>query len=244
MYNRFDSLDKKPAPRVFLLLLVVCFVLLGLRMVSAGHVMMATPPQGNEENKFEVVIEQSTDWNATIYRISKEGCTIEWIARNSEIGVVKYASDCVTPLALQMPLLGEIAGTFFSRDSNARSLRTLFWGRLDPDMATGPRELSFRLALAAHKSPDWDKKRGKPKNGDINSFVKDLANRAMIYPELKALLANFHKTVTFSCAEKVLVTEAGKLHFFDQLKQHGVRESEKLPFDCMAWFSVSDARKN
>ena len=82
-------------------------------------------------------------------------------------------------------------------------------------------------------------KKGRPKNGDINGFVKDLANRQMIYPELKELFEGFHKSITFSCAEKVLVLEAGKLPFFDQLKPHGIKASDRLPFDCMAWFSVS-----
>lgn len=61
----------------------------------------------------------------------------------------------------------------------------------------------------------------------------------MIYPELKELFEGFHKNITFSSAEKVLVLEAGKLPFFDQLKPHGIRASDRLPFDCMTWFSVS-----
>jgi hypothetical protein len=62
----------------------------------------------------------------------------------------------------------------------------------------------------------------------------------MIYPELKELFERFQRTIRFSCAEKVLVTEAAKLPFYDQLKQRGVKASDKLPFDCMAWFSVSE----
>lgn len=99
--------------------------------------------------------------------------------------------------------------------------------------------MSLRLARAAHNSPGWDAKKGRSKNGDINGFVKDLANRQMIYPELKELFDAFHKSISFSCAEKVLVLEAGKLPFFDQLKPLGIKASDRLPFDCMAWFSVS-----
>jgi hypothetical protein len=39
--------------------------------------------------------------------------------------------------------------------------------------------------------------------------------------------------------EKVRVLEAGKLPFYDQLKQKGVAATDRLPFDCMAWFSLS-----
>ena len=186
-----------------------------------------------------VTIEHSSQWNATIYKISSGGCTIEWIARNSEPGVIKHSAECALPLAEQMPLLEKICSEFFSKDKNAQAFRTLFWGRLEPDVPNGSRELSLRLALAAHKSPSWDAKKGKPKNGDINGFVKDLANREKIYPELKELFESFHKSIKFSCAEKVLVQKADKLPFYDQLKLQGVKATDKLPFDCMTWFSVS-----
>jgi hypothetical protein len=61
----------------------------------------------------------------------------------------------------------------------------------------------------------------------------------MIYPELKELFARFHKSITFSCAEKVLVQKAGELPFYEQLQQQGVKAADKLPFDCMTWFSIA-----
>jgi hypothetical protein len=203
---------------------------------AIGANMQAQPA---EQNAAAVVIEHSAQWNATIYKISSGDCTIEWIARNSEIGVIKYWSQCALSLAEQLPLLEKICGEFFSKDKNAQAFRTLYWGRLEPDTPNGSRELSLRIALAAYKSPGWDAKKGKPKNGDINGFVKDIANREMIYPELKELFGRFHKSIKFSCAEKVLVLKAEKLPFYEQLKQQGVKAADKLPFDCMTWFSVS-----
>jgi hypothetical protein len=190
-------------------------------------------------NTAEVLIEHSASDNATTYSISSDSCTIQWIARNTEIGVIKYWSDCTLSLAGQLPLLEKICAAFFSKDKNAQAFRTLFWGVLQPDNPEAPREMSFRLALAAYRSPGWDAKTGKARNGDINGFVKDLANREMIYPELKELLARFNKDIKFSTAEKVLAVRAEKLPFFDQLKQQGVKKADKLPFDCMTWFSVS-----
>jgi hypothetical protein len=187
-----------------------------------------------------VCIEHSQRDNATQYSISKDGCTITWIARNSEKGVVLHRSQCAEPLALQVNLLGNICRKFFQSPENAKALRTVFWGGLAPDTLHGSRELSLRLALAAHQSPDWDARRGVPRNGDVNGFVKAVANSALIYPELKELFERFHKTIRFSCAEKVLVMEAWKLPFYEQLKQHGIKASERLPYDCMTWFSVTD----
>jgi hypothetical protein len=237
-------LRRKQKLRICLLVLVYYLALLGLTIAQADNSATNSALPGSEENKVPVLIEQNTDWNATIYRISKGGCTIEWIARNTEIGVIKHVSDCATPLALQMPLLAEIAAAFFVLDPHARSFRTLFWGMLEPDTAAGSWEMSFRLALAAYQSPGWDKKRGRPKNGDVNGFIKDLAIRAMIYPELKALFTHLNRNLTFACAEKVLVIKAEKLPFYDQLKRYGIKATDRLPFDCMAWFSVSDAPGN
>ncbi len=150
------------------------------------------------------------------------------------------AASVRRPWRCRLQLLEHICREFFQNRENAEAFRTLFWGRLEPDTPNGSRELSLRLALAAHQSPDWDARRGRPRSGDFNGFVKALANSALIYPELKELFEHFHKTLRFSCAEKVLVMEAGKLPFYEQLKQHGVKASERLPFDCMAWFSVTD----
>ena len=216
------------------LVLFVCSTVLG---DNAG---LNTLPQISEQNSSAVIVKYSDIDNATIYSISSGDCAIEWIARNSEIGVIKHRAQCTLPLSQQLPLLTQICSEFFSKDKNAQAFRTLFWGRLTPDESKpASQELSLRLALAAHKSHSWDVKRGKPKNGDINGFVRDLANAEMIYPELKELFERFDKKITFSCAEKVLVLEAEKLPFFDQLKQNGVKASDKLPFDCMTWFSIS-----
>ena len=219
--------------------LAVWFVLhvgsAGLLESASLHVL----PQCSAAAVSPVTIEHDSQWNATIYKISNGDCTIEWIARNSEIGVIKHSAECTLPLAEQIPLLEKICAEFFGKDKNAQAFRTLYWGRLEPDIPNGSRELSLRLALAAYKSPGWDTKKGKPKKGDINGFVKDLANREMIYPELKELFGRFHKSIKFSCAEKVLVLKAEKLPFYEQLKQQGVKAADKLPFDCMTWFSVA-----
>ena len=187
----------------------------------------------------EVMVERNADDTETTYGISCKNCRIEWIARDAEIGVVKLWSHCPLPLSEQMPLLNRIYAQFLRRDRNARELRTLFMGEIDPDAETGSREMSIRLALAAHKSSGWDARKGDAKSGDINGFVKDLANREMIYSELKELFARFQQNIKISCVEKVLVQQADKLPYFDQLNKQGVQATDKLPFDCMTWFSLS-----
>lgn len=206
---------------------------------SLGHAADPGVPSGHSpETASPVIIEQSAQWNGTIYGISGEGCEIQWIARNSEIGVIKHWSRCTASLSGQLPLWEKIGAEFFSRDKNADAFRTLFWGRLEPEAQNGSRELSLRLALAAYQSPGWDAKRGKPGNGDMNGFIRDVANRKMIYPELRELFGRFQRTIVFSHAEKVLVLEAAKLPFYEQLREQGVKAADRLPFDCAAWFAV------
>ena len=212
-------------------------------MVSAaslGHAAeLNVPSPSSAETASPVTIERNVQWNATIYNISGAGCTIQWIARNAEIGVIKHWSRCTASLSEQLPLWEKICAEFVSKDKNAPAFRTLFWGRLEPETQNGSRELSLRLALAAYQSPGWDVKGGKPKSGDMNGFIRDIANKEMIYPELRALFGRFQRSIAFSTAEKVLITEAAKLPFYEQLKQRGVKAADRLPFDCVAWFKIS-----
>lgn len=181
--------------------------------------------------------------NATRYTITRGNCSITWTAYSSELnkGVVKHSSQCLEPLSSQLPFLTEICRDFLERDLNAAAFHTLFWGGLVPERGPASLEMPLRLALAAYRSPEWDAKKGKPRKGDINRFVKDLANRELIYPELKELFARFQRSITLASVEKVRVLEAKKLPFYDQLRQQGVQAEDKLPFDCMVWFSVSPA---
>jgi hypothetical protein len=201
------------------------------------------PSAGGAAGMLPVAIEAQTYDDGTLYanryRASLNDCSITWIAYNNEPGVVKYQPDCPAPLMEQMPLMSAICASFLANDLNASAFRTLFWGRLAPDSATVSHEMSFRLAAAAFASSDWDKVRGRPTQGNINRFTRDLANQARIYPELEELFSGFHRTVTLRTVEKVLVQKAGQLPFFDQLKNLGVKADDLLPFDGMAWFSIT-----
>jgi len=152
---------------------------------------------------------------------------------------------CPAPLVSHLPLLREVCATYLSSDPDAAVFGTLFWGRLMPDTGGASLEMPFRLAAAAFKAGEWDKVSGRPGNGDINGFVRDLANRACIYPELRELFAGFHRTVSLTHVEKVLVLKAGDLPFFPELAALGARPNDYLPFDCMAWFGITpDGRDN
>lgn len=212
-------------------------LLLGLSIDAGPHALV---PRCRAEEAPAVAVTRNAQYSETTYSSSMADCTVAWMVRDSEPYVVRQRARCAAPLEGQLPLMHAIGTAFFRQDPHAGAFRTLFWGRLAPDETRGgPQEMAYRLALAAFHSAGWDPERGKPKDGDINGFVRKLANEAMIYPELKALFARLERDIIFSSAEKVLVMRADKLPFYDRLKQQGVRASDKLPFDCLTWFSAN-----
>ncbi len=214
-------------------ILFLTFILLPSFPAAAGEL----PP---------VAVEQSPYHDAEIYGISDRDCTIKWHVYSTDLnkGVIKHWSRCGAPLSEQVPWLSAIFGEIVRRDANAAAFRTLFWGGLMPEQGPSAMELPVRLALAAFRSTGWDAKRGKPRNGDLNGFVRNLANEADIYPEIKSLFQPFSRAVTIASVEKVRVLPAGKLPFRDALVKLGVGPKDKLPFDCLLWFRVTATDKD
>ena len=170
------------------------------------------------------------------YSNEKEEYRLELYLNELNRGILRYRYKGDTALADQIPVLKIILKSVF-QDSSAGTFHTLSWGRLSDDQ-NKDYTLARRLALAAAHSTLWDSKKGKPVDGNINTFVKNLANREMMYPELKNLFAAFSYSVTFSSAEKVLVLPASDIPFWKSLAD-SADEKAKLPFDCQTWFSLS-----
>jgi hypothetical protein len=189
----------------------------------------------------EISIQQRSEYSETVYSLGDASCELSLTTYGSELnlGVVVVRSKCLSSWQRQLFLLEKGLAKVLADENQARAFRALSWGRLAPDHRV-PHEMSYRLALAAFKSPLWDKKRGRAKKGHENNCVVALANKAEIYRELKPIFAAFNRCVRFSSAEKVLVMEAGKLPFFDALEAQGVQAKDRLPFDCQTWFSVTN----
>jgi len=220
-------------------------VFLVLFFAFRGHASESClPPTCSPEEASRVTIEQNAQWNATIYSISCADCTVKWIAPHSEPGLLKNRSACSASLSEQLPLWEKICAEIFRKDNRNGAFHILFWGGLEPEKKNGSREMSIRLALAAYQSREWDSKAGKSKNGDINGFIKNLADSEAVYSELKELFRRFDREIKLACVEKVRVLEAGKLPFYDKLRQKGVKATDRLPFDCMVWFSISTVSHN
>ena len=222
-------------PVIFLFLLPLYFSVARANNHSADIAGQESSPASGSE----FVYVSSNDY-ATTFTIRRGHCSINWIVRKTEADVIKHSAVCDMPLSSQIPLLVQLGRSFFSRRVNTSPAQKLFWGTLENNDTSSENEMSFRLALAAAKTPAWNAKMGKPQKDELYSFVKDLANREMIYPELKDVFTHLDKNITLCAIEKVRVMEAQKLPIYEKLKNHGVQPKDKLPFDFMAWFSVSE----
>ncbi len=193
----------------------------------------------------DIVVQRAPEVRETAYTISVGDCRISWTVYESEpnLGTVRHRSDCGLPWGEQTSLIRKLLRKIIESEIDARGFRTLTWGRLYPD---GAREatLAVRLAIAAKKSASWDSVRGTPRGGDINNWIRKLANDALIYDELRPIFRESGLELRLTAVEKVLVLKARLLPFFDRLREAGVLPEDRVPFDCQAWFSVQPVGKS
>ncbi len=192
----------------------------------------------------EVQVIRRPEYQEIHYCIVQEGCRLCWNTHHSQInkGIVRSRTRCAKPLADQLDGLAALLTEIVNRDPDGASLHTLFWGRLVPDSPQDDLQMAMRLALAAFQSDQWDRLKGRPVQGETVYWVRDLANSALIYPELQKLFKSFGRRITVASVEKVLVLAAGQMPFFEELKIHGVQKGDKLPYDCLTWFSIGPER--
>jgi hypothetical protein len=211
-------------------------------VLLACGVMLASTGARSAEAGGEVTVEHDPGLRETRYTIASGACRISWIVYATEVnsGVIHQHAACRLPLAEQVPLISKVLRKVIESDAEAARFRTLSWGRLYPD---GPKDSTpaTRLALAAKRSAQWDAARGVARTGDVNGFIRKLANDASIYEELRPMFRQSGIEIRLSSVEKVLVLPARRLEFFESLREAGVRAQDKLPFDCIAWFSITRA---
>lgn len=196
-------------------------------------------PEAGGPPETQILVRRHPAQGESDYTITAGGCKITWTIFESEtnLGVIRHRADCGLTLGEQAPLIARLLRKVMQTGVDAARFRTLSWGRLYPDQARDA-TMAVRLALAARRSAQWDAARGVPRHADLNGWTRKLANDALIYKELLPVFQNAGLEIRLSGAEKVLVLGAGKLPFFEQLRQAGARAGDKLPFDFQAWFSV------
>ncbi len=135
-------------------------------------------------------------------------------------GILQLRSNSNLLLKQQIDLFSKILDRIW-RDEEKEGFHTLVIGRLVNALGAKNKQMSLRLRSAALKSDLWDKKKGRPVLGELHTFIKDISNKNMIYPELKELFNKHGFTIKISSVEKVLVDS-----------------KDKLPYDCSTWFDM------
>ncbi|MGR8932232.1 MAG: hypothetical protein ACU836_16500 [Gammaproteobacteria bacterium] len=153
--------------------------------------------------------------------------------RTVEPELLIVRSDCELSIRSLARLLDEGLEALFPH--NHIAIHSIQLGRL----MTYP-DWSRTLAIEAAKSPDWDLRRGKPRNQTqhVNHWVTSMLNKSA-YP--KPLEAVFHRHDQIACVavvEKVLVFEADDLIPVEQRRAKGIEAKARLPFDAQVWLTL------
>lgn len=188
-----------------------------------------------------MIVHSEPQYAETTYSTAQGTCRIRWIVSHTELNksVIRHRSECSLPLAGQVPLISKVMSKVLEDASGATAFRTLFWGRLYPD-GQPDATLAARLAVAAKRSPLWDAMRGRPRARpqDLNGFVRKLANEVLIYSELREMFQKAGLDIEVAAVEKVLVMPAGQLPFLKPLLGAEIKATDRLPYDCLTWFSI------
>jgi hypothetical protein len=165
----------------------------------------------------KIIIRNESDVKETIYTLEDNSISLTTYDTEINEHILRLRSKSELPLKEQVAIISRI----LKKVPKERQFRTFFIGRLI-DAFGADKTLSERLSSVAAQSPLWDKAKGHPRTGHENQCVKEIANQAMIYPELKEMFAKHGYEIEVSSVEKVLIDP-----------------QTKLPYDCMTWFSLS-----
>jgi hypothetical protein len=190
--------------KVLLLLLIAAFAL--------SFIFRIVVPQGPK-----IIIQNDRDAKETVYALEDKSISLTTSDIEGNQHILHWRSSSKLPLKEQVAILSQI----IKKLPKERKFRTFFVGRLI-EVFGADKTSSERLSLAASKSPLWEQAKKDRRIGAENKFVKEIANQAMIYPELKEMFARHGYEIRIANVEKVLINP-----------------QNKLPYDCITWFSLS-----
>jgi hypothetical protein len=165
----------------------------------------------------KIIILHDRDAKETVYALEDRSLSLTTYDAEGREDILRLRSNSKLPLQEQVAILSRM----LKKLPKERRFRAFSIGRLI-DAFGADRSMSERLSLAASKSPLWDQAKDDPRIGHENKFVREIANQAMIYPELKEMFARHGYEIQVSTVEKVLIDP-----------------QSKLPYDCITWFSLS-----
>jgi hypothetical protein len=142
--------------------------------------------------------------------------------------VLPQSGGCRVAAHQMVSALKAAMGRIPASPSSGQACTSLFIGRL-----VDYPWLSEYLAETACQDPDWNRARGRPKNGDIHRYVAGVLSGTEVLARMQAAFDGSGYRVAGASVEKVLVGErAGRCG------SAGRARPARVPFDAMVWFRL------
>jgi hypothetical protein len=201
------------------LVLVLALMLIAIFLISCGTNVH--------------VKEDKTLSNVTFQIIGEKNCqpSFEVPLNKTEKWGLVYQSNCSLPPSQLLPLISKLLD-IVTKKVDLDMVGSVFWGSIYNS------EFSSRLAIAALRSPEWDRKKGQPKSLPLHSFIERLMIEERVFGDVIDIFAQHGVYLDVLSVEKVGILEVKETNLFEKLNMIGVDSNDKLPIDCLVWFST------
>jgi hypothetical protein len=101
-------------------------------------------------------------------------------------------------------------------------------------------EIPVRLWNGIARSKDWDRRIGRPIQGDTRSFIKDVLERSGAYSELAETMARLGYKTQVGHVEKVIILPVARFPRGERLKINvPLKASDRLPYAWSEYFVLT-----
>ena len=184
-------------------------------------------------NSVEIVRDE--EFSQVTYRARTDHCmvSIQVPLNRTKLRGFSYSTDHATPWPQELSLISRLLESLIKKGE----FQLVGWIAWEPLYYTP--ELSRRLALAALRSQEWDRKKGKPKSMSLSEFTVKIMNEGGVFGDVAAIFKRKKIHLVVTNVEKIGVLQAEQTSFFEELKKEGAAPSDKFPVDCLTSLSVS-----
>ncbi|MEZ4587507.1 MAG: hypothetical protein R2909_14010 [Gemmatimonadales bacterium] len=168
----------------------------------------------------------------SVLSVARDGCSSTLEVDHAR-GYLRLRTACGLGPAVSTEVLASLLERAFPTRRIPASVRSFFLGRtVDLPWLAG------RMAVAAARSPEWDARRGRPREGTPSAFFARLVARDDLIAELTAAFAPFGVRLAPASVEKVLIARPAKIREFHDLDLSGVGPEDRVPFDALTWYRL------
>ncbi len=231
----------RPAPGVCLIFTVLAALHCFCVLVSAWSPVQYPPsqaarPQANLDQPVVTATQHTSGWLELLVRSGELRARLS--LRVKERALAFYPERRRSSFGIEWPLFADIAPLLRA------ALQTAI-----PDPQKMPAftfsfrlvmypEMSYRLALQALASKNWDRQHGRARSAFTNSFIMNLATNNNTYPELTGLFAAMGYRTELVTLATVRAAQVRELPYRGELQAEGVAPQVWVPYDAILSFKI------